>query len=52
MEFTKESPLILGQPFLSTAGHKSMLGLEKSASTLMARKRSLSFGPDIKKNAK
>jgi hypothetical protein len=50
METTKESPLILGRPFLRPREHRLMSKPEKSTSTLMAKRRSLTSGPD-KSNA-
>ena len=47
MDISKDTPLILGRPFLSTAGHKSMLELEKSASISMARKKGSHFSPRL-----
>ncbi|XP_021321791.1 uncharacterized protein LOC110437626 [Sorghum bicolor] len=51
MELTKETPLILGRPFLSTAKAKLMWEPEKFASTLMAKKRSSNSGHAVKNPA-
>ena len=44
METTKESPLILGRPFLSTVGAQIDVELEKSSSTSTTKRKSLTFG--------
>ena len=45
MEISKEMPLILGRPFLSTTGAHIDVGPKKSALTSMERKRSSHSGP-------
>jgi hypothetical protein len=51
MEITKESLLILGRPFLSTAGAQIDVGAGEIRFNINGRKKSLSFGPNIKRNA-
>ena len=45
MEIEKETPLILGRPFLSTAGAHIDVELEKSASTSMGKKKNSCSSP-------
>ena len=45
METTEESPLILGRPFLITAGAQIDVGAGEIRFNINGKKRSLTFGP-------